>query len=808
MHKTAKEATMCGKRLILLAASLLLATTWGCSSSMDSGGDDTVGDDLREKIAASGFVGVDRCIDCHQDFSWSAETVYAYLEGAHVIHDKDINAESDADCLDCHDPIGDGQLAEPYINKGNIPNEGLAAVTCEACHGTGAEHYGIGPMPDPVPNYEVCGECHNEEYPHDNPEGAAIFERYTGSNLGHIDADGRNEARCVKCHNDEGGRLYKNVRTAAQLYGSVVAIDGEVSPIQCRTCHDSHNAGKLLLDAYEIELEEFSGLEFDVSAEYATCTNCHQPHKAQIFTDGENLADPSDEDGPNGDLIYHGKRWDRVIANTHYDDPATSYTSVELEPDDDDYAPNSIEGYTMDPEDDRSCRNCHDVHSAGHNINQEWAMSGHGGYILEAKEAAAAARGNPIRRTYQDIFNVRTAGVQEEDPDEPGYAPAWVHYDWDDTNGIGGSSRGSCQRCHTATGAKNFMNDPDNYDPDNNDYSHLEGWKADPQGGNSAISGQNEMLYCWACHTDSVGSLREPGPITETYNNNPIVRVAYPDVSNSNICMSCHLGREIGEVVAVSTSDFKDTGFINSHYLASGASLFKVAGYEFSGAPDYDNLEEYLHDMINEDDEGPCVSCHMSEGGIANHTFEVVTKNASDEITAITSNVCANCHDEEFDEDVLQEFKDGYKAALEVLDEALQAEGIYFAEEYPYFYSGLYNPDAAEDDCTQNRPVRNWRKGGITKWVPDNGDCEDSVLVDGDGNTGMDRMGAAFNYNFFVHDPGAFAHNSHYTKMLIFDSIDYLDNGQLDGTIDLTGHNEAAAYLKPGYGNIAAVSRP
>ena len=42
---------MCGKRLILLAASLLLATTWGCSSSMDSGGDDTVADDLREKIA-------------------------------------------------------------------------------------------------------------------------------------------------------------------------------------------------------------------------------------------------------------------------------------------------------------------------------------------------------------------------------------------------------------------------------------------------------------------------------------------------------------------------------------------------------------------------------------------------------------------------------------------------------------------------------------------------------------------------------------------------------------------------------------
>ena len=242
---------MRAKRLILLAASISLMALWGCSSSMDSGGNNTGGGG-----GPAGFVGADRCIDCHQDFSWSAEIVQAFLEGLHVIHDQDINAESDAACLECHDPIGDGPLVEPYINPADVPDEGLAAVTCEVCHGTGVDHYGIGPMPNPSPDYTVCGECHNQNYPHDNAEGADIVELYVASK--HAESGDRNDARCVKCHTDEGGRLYKDVHTADQLYAHVLPIDGEVSAIQCRTCHDSHKAGELILGEGEIE-REFTG---------------------------------------------------------------------------------------------------------------------------------------------------------------------------------------------------------------------------------------------------------------------------------------------------------------------------------------------------------------------------------------------------------------------------------------------------------------------------------------------------------------------------------------------------------------------
>ena len=49
-----------------------------------------------------------------------------------------------------------------------------------------------------------------------------------------------------------------------------------------------------------------------------------------------------------------------------------------------------------------------------------------------------------------------------------------------------------------------------------------------------------------------------------------------------------------------------------------------------------------------------------------------------------------------------------------------------------------------------------------------------------------DTLGAAFNYNMLAHMPMAFVHNSRYTRRLIFDSIDWLDNGSLDGTITAT----------------------
>jgi hypothetical protein len=44
-------------------------------------------------------------------------------------------------------------------------------------------------------------------------------------------------------------------------------------------------------------------------------------------------------------------------------------------------------------------------------------------------------------------------------------------------------------------------------------------------------------------------------------------------------------------------------------------------------------------------------------------------------------------------------------------------------------------------------------------------------------------MGAVYNFFMMYYDPGAFAHNRNYAKRLIFDSMDWLDDGKLNKSV-------------------------
>lgn len=781
-HTLDRRQIMLKKLLSLIFATACVLALWGCTGNRDAAdfaaSGNELGSDSKTGIA---YVGSNVCIDCHQAFSWSAGAVNEYLEGKHVIHSDHITAARGSECLKCHDPIGDGPALESYVSAEDVPAAGLAVVGCETCHGAGGEHFGSGPMPVGSPNFEACGVCHNAEMFHNayHPEGDNILEDYKASP--HAASGDRNNFMCVKCHTDEGGRAYKDVETAESLAAVTLPL-ATASPIQCRTCHDPHNPMKLLKE----ETENHRTHEVTASAEYNTCTNCHQRHDAQLASADKLAEDATDEDGASGDLIYHSKRWNRVISSTHYDNPNTSYESANLDEEDPDYAPNIVEGYAMDPANERVCRDCHNVHASDITINEQWANSGHGGRILKAKKAAeAAAKDAGDRRTFAEITAIRAAGPNGDESPMP-------HYDWDAQN------RQSCQRCHTATGVKNFAIASAagiDYEPTNNDFSHLEGWafKVDDDGafvldddGKKQVetsSGQNEMIYCWACHDNNSGEIRNPGAITEEYDE--LVTVSYPDISKSNICMSCHLGRETGEVIKVQAADAgTNKSFINSHYLSAGGQLFGETGYEYEGK-NYENVSYYAHDQIGMGTKdglaaweaangasGPCVGCHLATA--ESHLFQPVERDeATGKITAIMATVCVNCHsgghgpafvskgaaevDVEAAADFLNTEEEDYNAALEALKAALAGAGIHFGESYPYFFKTAGNSSNANalKDWTSVDPGDDWR----------------------------DAMGAAFNLNLLLHDPGGYAHNRYYVKRLIWDSIDYADNGILDDSV-------------------------
>lgn len=431
------------------------------------------------------------------------------------------------------------------------------------------------------------------------------------------------------------------------------------------------------------------------------------------------------------------------IIDTHFDDQTTV---------------NSIEGYVIRAKADSACRDCHAAHTTTLTIQKEWAESGHAGEIAAGP-------------------------VQDNTAVTPPVNSPWAHYDWDAEN------RSACQQCHTATGAANFLDAPAQYNAANNDFSHLADWTTSHK-----TSGQNEVLYCWGCHSDvEKGELRNPGALDFTFREG--VTASFPDASHSNLCIACHAGRETGNSIKKSTANFSNTGFINSHYLAAAGILYAKSGYEFANK-DYRSSLGFRHDLtgINAPlpasvmEKGPCVYCHM--GSYANHTWKITNDESCDLCHAGTAF------------SLLEEGKNGFDAALEVLRTALAGEGYYFYAAHPYFYTTPYDSTYIEiGECNSNLPVKNWQADGNSTFTWDFASatataksCVSKIdpLSPGIAGTGQERMGAAYNYNLLIHEPGAFVHNSLYAKRLIFDSIDWLDNGSMDGQITIAAADSAA----------------
>ncbi len=392
----------------------------------------------------------------------------------------------------------------------------------------------------------------------------------------------------------------------------------------------------------------------------------------------------------------------------------------------------AIEGYVLDNPQGEGCLSCHSakdpqVRNWNHNpapttIHQEWAKSAHGGFIKIVKAD------NPDAAVTSDI------------------APGWVRYNWDAAN------RADCQRCHTATGAMNYLNNPAVYEPANNNFSHLSGWTS------SAGSPQNEMLYCWGCHSDvGSGELRNPGALNISLSNN--AQLIFNDLAHSNVCVSCHSGRASGESIKNrAEDDFGDLSFINSHYLPAAGTVYNNIGYHYDGQ----SYAQGFHKNVGAENgfatgaAGSCVACHMS--GPEPHTFQA----------SVASTSCVNCHGG-LTEQVLVAVKDEFRVALDELKIALEARGIYYYPAHPYFFNVRVTPENAGTTAVAANAFRNW-----------NGVNVGAGLEPVTGK-GKDVMGAAFNYNLLKHEPGAYVHNKQYALKLIADSIDFLADGAVDG---------------------------
>jgi hypothetical protein len=391
-----------------------------------------------------------------------------------------------------------------------------------------------------------------------------------------------------------------------------------------------------------------------------------------------------------------------------------------------------ITGYAMNFEDAMVCTDCHNPHKQA-DINKEWANSKHA---------------------------------------DPAAANAWAHYNWScDTTCYGDSgSRTTCQRCHTTTG---FAAYADALQSGNTTLAEaISTGSAPPLSPN--LNFKPEMLECKGCHRDNHGTLRNPGAYKATYTigqaPNAVATFQYPDVGASNVCMTCHTGRVSGKAIGqlntgqTATVNFSSYAYSNvdGHYLTAAGTMFQGTAYEYAGR-NYTDPATYMHNQIGTPVQpgtgtmGPCIGCHMDRTGMpGNHLFQPIS-----DITGtivVTSEVCFKCHaGSSIDFGlVVQDEKDNFDFAMAALENQLlvSSPSYSFTAAFPYFTSN--------------------------NWLIFND-------MDISGNSGgKHTMGAAFNFSLLHHEPGAYVHNSRYAKRVIYDSLDWLDDGQMNYSVGST----------------------
>jgi hypothetical protein len=402
-----------------------------------------------------------------------------------------------------------------------------------------------------------------------------------------------------------------------------------------------------------------------------------------------------------------------------------------------------------------ACTSCHDPHKAG--VGEEhtdWAASGHG-----------------------DVNGA-----------------AWSDEDF--------KANTSCIRCHTSTGFINYVQS---------------GYTLPTQTWATSGDPTREVLTCKACHTsfNFKNSVRSAGAFTAPYNNGKSP-ATFPDATTSNLCIPCHAGRESGATVQAVT-DFTNVSFKNSHYIAAAGLMYVKAGFtDFVPASTPIGTSTYGDSLTSTDDGGkvssthrnlgttnslghglaagtlsiggPCVTCHIkgeNDPSLTALPARTGTHSLAISASAFTQ-VCIKCHDSEggtaldgtnFKTVFLEPQSEVFQNALKLAETLLlnNYNIKYDPNTYPYFYDLTKDPSG-------KTAVKDWTRGT------------------NDQSVGEKVMGACFNINLLTKEPAAYVHARTYVRRLLYDTIDFLDDGTINLTVGATAQAQSLVVGSPVFG--------
>ena len=595
---------------------------------------------------------------------------------------------------------------------------------CAKCHSTGGyldflgadgTEAGTVDNPAPIGTTVTCVACHN------NATSALDSVTFPSG----VEVTGLGDsARCMLCHQ---GRE-SSVSVDQKITDANVPDDDTVSSkLSFRNIH-YFAAGATLLGGEALGGYQYAGKSYDARFAHVegleTCTDCHDSHSLEVrvetcstchweVTDGEDLKDirvlgsTSDYDG-DGDItkgIYDEIVGLQVIlyeAIRAYaaDNGAPIVYDSHLYP----YWFNEGDGSRYATWTARLVKATYNLQVS---IKDPGAFAHNGKYIIQL-----------LYDSIEDLDPALVAGLNRDDAGHfAGSKEAWRHWDED------GKVRGSCAKCHTATGLPLFLEE-----------------KAEIS---QPIS---NGLLCSTCHDSLSEFTRYEAGAVEFPSG---VELDTGD-SNSNLCINCHQGRKstvaVNDAIAGLDLDTVKSSirFQNVHYYAAGATLFGTEAkgtYEYMGKT-YNGRFPHVWTYDS------CTECHDA------HSLEVKVRS------------CAMCHTsgatpedirlsaDDFDGD--GNTSEGIAHEIETLAEALYAAMqayssvhggliVYDAHRYPYFFNDT--------------------GGSYKAFTPR-------------------LLQAAYNYQYILKDPGAFAHNGKYIIQVLYDSIESLGT---QVTVDMTG---------------------
>jgi hypothetical protein len=304
---------------------------------------------------------------------------------------------------------------------------------------------------------------------------------------------------------------------------------------------------------------------------------------------------------------------------------------------------------------------------------------------------------------------------------------AEAFHDWDKEKEI----PGVCARCHGAEKIPEYLK----------------------EGKNTAAEHVKNGLACTNCHASML-----------TYERHKVAKVNFPSGisvdtghNDSNLCMTCHQGREstasLNKAIAGLPLDTPDPklAFLHVHFFGAGAVRYGTeakVGYEYDG-------KKYVGRFAHMPNVDTCTGCHQP------HTGEVKIDR------------CGGCHDKVA---TLADLANIRLTSKGDFDGNGKEEGI--AKEIVNLRAQLYTAIQTYAKNVGGKPIA-FTEVAYPHWFTDtngNGRIDpEEVKPDNKYTAYTPRLlQAIYNWTFSVRDPGGAYHNGRYMVQLLHDSLDSL----------------------------------